>query len=29
VHHRLVQVWLDLAKPLQSDFSHFDKVPIT
>jgi hypothetical protein len=26
VHRRLVQVWLDLAKRLQSDFSRFDKV---
>jgi hypothetical protein len=29
VHHGLVQVWLDLAIILQSDFSRFDKVPST
>jgi hypothetical protein len=29
VHLRLVQVWLDLAKVLQFDFSRFDKVPST
>jgi hypothetical protein len=29
VHHRLVQVWLDLANLLQSDFFRFVKVPIT
>jgi hypothetical protein len=29
MHRRLVQVWLDLAKLLQSDFSRFDKVPST
>jgi hypothetical protein len=29
VHLRLVQVWLDSAKLLQSDFSRFDKVPST
>jgi hypothetical protein len=29
VHRRLVQVWLDLAKLLQSNFILFDKVPST
>jgi hypothetical protein len=29
VHRNLVQVWLDLAKLIQSDFSHFEKVPST
>jgi hypothetical protein len=29
VHRRLVQVWLALAKHLQFDFSHFEKVPST
>jgi hypothetical protein len=29
VHRRLVQVWLDSAKLLQSDFSRFGKVPST
>jgi hypothetical protein len=27
VHHRLVQVWLDLAKLLQFNFSLFEKIP--
>jgi hypothetical protein len=29
VHHGLMQVWLALAKLLQFNFSHFEKVPST
>jgi hypothetical protein len=29
VHHMLVQVWLDLAKLLQFNFSQFEKIPST
>jgi hypothetical protein len=29
MHRRLMQVWLALAKLLQFDFSHFEKIPST